>query len=237
METDLGRFGRARNRYFHMNENIFRVKVFDKNQRLNVLCLGAHPDDIEIGCGGTILRLKEEMPEAQFCWVVFSGNEIRRKEAYGSATLFLDKVKAKSIDVQCFRESYFPFEGDKIKDYFEKLAKEFSPDIVFTHYKADAHQDHRVISDLTWNTFRHHFILEYEVPKYDGDLETPNLYVLLEDAHVKRKIDNLLEGFPTQRQKPWFDEETFRSILRIRGVESRSPSKYAEAFHCRKIVL
>jgi LmbE family N-acetylglucosaminyl deacetylase len=220
-----------------MKEGILRVKVFDKNQRPNVLCLGAHPDDIEIGCGGTILRLAQEVPEAQFYWIVFSANEIRRKEAYESATIFLDKIKAKKIDVQGFRESYFPFEGDKIKDYFEKLGKEFSPDVVFTHYRSDAHQDHRVISDLTWNTFRQHFVFEYEVPKYDGDLETPNWYVLLEESCVKRKIDNLLEVFQTQRQKPWFDEETFRSILRIRGVESRSPSRYAEAFHCRKIVF
>ena len=220
-----------------MKEGILRVKVFDKNQRPNVLCLGAHPDDIEIGCGGTILRLAQEVPEAQFYWIVFSANEIRRKEAYESATIFLDKIKAKKIDVQGFRESYFPFEGDKIKDYFEKLGKEFSPDVVFTHYRSDAHQDHRIVSDLTWNTFRHHFVFEYEVPKYDGDLETPNWYVLLEESNVKRKIDNLLEVFQTQRQKPWFDEETFRSILRIRGIESRSPSKYAEAFHCRKIVF
>ena len=220
-----------------MKESICRVKVFEKNQRPNVLCLGAHPDDIEIGCGGTILRLIEELPEAQFYWIVFSGNEIRRKEAYDSARIFLEKTKAKRIDVQGFRESYFPFSGDRIKDYFEKLGKEFSPDVVFTHYRGDAHQDHRLVSDLTWNTFRNHFIFEYEVPKYDGDLATPNWYVLLEDSHVKRKIDNLLEIFQTQKEKPWFDEETFRSILRIRGMESNSPSKYAEAFYCRKIVF
>jgi LmbE family N-acetylglucosaminyl deacetylase len=220
-----------------MEDNIYRVKVFDKNQRPNILCLGAHPDDIEIGCGGTILRLLEELPEAQFYWIVFSGNQIRRKEAYDSATIFLEKAKAKKIDIQGFRESYFPFVGATIKDYFEKLGKEISPDIVFTHHRGDAHQDHRVISDLTWNTFRHHFILEYEIPKYDGDLEVPNWYVLLEEAYVKRKIGNLLGVYQTQRQKPWFDEETFRSILKIRGIESRSPTKYAEAFYCRKIVF
>ena len=220
-----------------MEDNIYRVKVFDKNQKPNILCLGAHPDDIEIGCGGTILRLVKELPEAQFYWIVFSGNQIRHKEAYDSATIFLEKAKAKKIDIQGFRESYFPFVGARIKDYFEKLGKEISPDIVFTHHRSDAHQDHRVVSDLTWNTFRHHFILEYEIPKYDGDLEVPNWYVLLEEAHVKRKIDNLLEVYQTQKQKPWFDEETFRSILKIRGIESRSPTKYAEAFYCRKIVF
>jgi LmbE family N-acetylglucosaminyl deacetylase len=216
---------------------MLRVRFFEDKQKLNILCLGAHPDDIEIGCGGTILRLIEGVPGAQFYWAVFSGDEKRGKEACESAKVFLKKVKAKKIDVQDFRESYFPFVGDKIKDYFEKLRKEFSPDIVFTHYRDDAHQDHRVISDLTWNTFRNHFIFEYEVPKYDGDLATPNWYVLLEESHVKRKINNLLEIFQTQRQKTWFDEETFRSILRIRGVESNSPSKYAEAFYCRKIVF
>jgi len=220
-----------------MEDSIYRVKVFDKNQRPNILCLGAHPDDIEIGCGGTILRLLEELPEAQFYWIVFSGNQIRRKEAYDSATIFLGKAKAKKVDIQGFRESYFPFVGAGIKDYFEKLGKEISPDIVFTHHRGDAHQDHRVISDLTWNTFRHHFIIEYEVPKYDGDLGVPNWYVLLEEAYVKRKIENLLAVYQTQRQKPWFDEETFRSILKIRGIESRSPTKYAEAFYCRKIVF
>jgi LmbE family N-acetylglucosaminyl deacetylase len=216
---------------------MLKVRFFEGNQKPNILCLGAHPDDIEIGCGGTILRLIEEVPGAQFYWAVFSGDEKRGEEACESAKVFLKKVKAKKIDVQDFRESYFPFVGDKIKDYFEKLRKEFSPDIVFTHYRDDAHQDHRVISDLTWNTFRNHFIFEYEVPKYDGDLATPNWYVLLEESHVKRKINNLLEIFQTQRQKTWFDEETFRSILRIRGVESNSPSKYAEAFYCRKIVF
>jgi LmbE family N-acetylglucosaminyl deacetylase len=216
---------------------MLKVRFFEENQKPNILCLGAHPDDIEIGCGGTILRLIEEVPEAQFYWVVFSGDERRGKEACESAKVFLKKVKAKKIDVQGFRESYFPFVGAKIKDYFEKLKNEFSPDIVFTHYSNDAHQDHRVISTLTWNTFRDHFILEYEVPKYDGDLGTPNLYVHLDKSHVQRKIDYLCDVFQTQRSKLWFDEETFRSILRIRGVESNSPSKYAEAFYCRKVVF
>lgn len=216
--------------------NIRNVKVFEKNQRPNVLCLGAHPDDIEIGCGGTILRLIEELPEAQFYWIVLSGNDVRRKEAHESANIFLEKTKFKKIEVRDFRQSYFPFVGAEIKDYFEELGKNFFPDIVFTHHRCDAHQDHRVVSNLTWNTFRDHFIFEYEVPKYDGDLKTPNWYVLLQESQVNRKISNLLKVFQTQRPKPWFDEETFRSILRIRGIESRSPSKYAEAFYCRKIV-
>jgi len=220
-----------------VKKSMLKVRFFEKNQKLNILCLGAHPDDIEIGCGGTILRLIEEVPKAQFYWAVFSGDEKRGREACESAKVFLKKVKAKKIDVQGFRESYFPFIGAKIKDYFEKLGKEYFPDIVFTHYRNDAHQDHRVISALTWNTFRDHFILEYEVPKYDGDLGTPNLYVYLNESHVERKISYLCDVFQTQKEKQWFDEETFRSILRIRGVESNSPSKYAEAFYCRKIVF
>jgi LmbE family N-acetylglucosaminyl deacetylase len=220
-----------------VKESMLRVRFFEQIQKLNILCLGAHPDDIEIGCGGTILRLLEEVPEAKFCWVVFSGDEKRGKEARESAKVFLKDAKAKKIDVKDFRESYFPFVGAEIKDYFEKLKTEFSPDIVFTHYANDAHQDHRLISNLTWNTFRDHLILEYEVPKYDGDLGTPNLYVHLNESDVRKKTKNICDIFRTQKEKKWFTEETFRSILRIRGVESNSPSKYAEAFYCRKIVF
>lgn len=216
---------------------MLRLRFFEKNQELRILCLGAHPDDIEVGCGGTIQRLIEEVHETHFFWIVFSGDGKRGKEAYEGARVFLNKVKSKKIDVQQFRESYFPFIGARIKDYFEKLKKEFSPDIIFTHYTNDAHQDHRLVSNLTWNTFRDHFILEYEVPKYDGDLGNPNLYVHLNESDVQRKIEYICDIFRTQKEKQWFTEETFRSILRIRGVESNSPSKYAEAFYCRKIVL
>ena len=217
---------------------MLKVRFFEKKyQKLNILCLGAHPDDIEIGCGGTILRLIEEVPGAQFYWAVFSGNEKRGKEAYESAKAFLKKVNAKKIDVQDFRESYFPFIGAHIKDHFEKLKKAFSPDIVFTHYNNDAHQDHRLVSNLTWNTFRDNFILEYEVPKYDGDLGRPNFFVHLTEAICRRKIAYILDIFKTQREKQWFTEDTFLSILRLRGIESNAPSKYAEAFYCRKIVF
>src|SRR5208283_3980802 len=143
--------------------------------------------------------------------------------------IFLKKLENKNIIIKHFQESYFPFIGAQIKNYFEELKVEFSPDVVFTHYKKDAHQDHRLISNLTWNTFRDHFILEYEVPKYDGDLGTPNFYVHLNESDVEKKISCLCNIFQTQKEKQWFDEETFRSILRIRGIESNSPSKYAEA--------
>lgn len=216
---------------------MLKLSFFEKNQKPKVLCLGAHADDIEIGCGGTILKLIEEAPESQFYWVIFSVDQKRSKEAYESANFFLNGVKLKKIDVQQFRESYFPFIGSHIKDYFEKLKKEFSPDIIFTHHYEDAHQDHRLIASLAWNTFRDHFILEYEVPKYDGDLGNPNLYVHLNESHIQRKINSILKTFETQKKKMWFTEETFKSILRIRGMESNSPSKYAEAFYCRKIVF
>ena len=215
---------------------MLKLKFPEKSPTLNVLCLGSHPDDIEIGCGGTILRLVER-GHVQFFWSVLSGNAKRGKEALESANAFLESVQLKKIEIQHFRESYFPFVGAQIKDYFEKLKKQFSPDLVLTHCRNDAHQDHRLISDLTWNTFRDHFILEYEVPKYDGDLGTPNFYVHLKESLVQTKIGLISSTFKTQKEKHWFTEETFRSILRIRGIESNSPSKYAEAFYCRKIIF
>ena len=216
---------------------MFRFKLLNETKKLNILCLGAHSDDIEIGCGGTILRLINELDVLKFCWVVFSGNSKRANEAQKSAAVFLKDVQSKTISVRNYQESYFPFIGDKIKNYFEKLKTEFSPDVIFTHYMNDAHQDHRLISNLTWNTFRDHLILEYEIPKYDGDLVTPNFYVYLDKTTVQRKIKFICDNFNSQKERSWFDEETFRSILRIRGLESNSPSKYAEAFHCRKLVL
>jgi LmbE family N-acetylglucosaminyl deacetylase len=206
-------------------------------KNLKVLCLGAHSDDIEIGCGGTILRLLREVPDTQFYWLVFSAKENRAKEASESAFSFLSKAKSKTIDIQNFRESYFPFIGAEIKDCFESLKNIFNPDIIFTHFNKDAHQDHKLISNLTWNTFRDHFILEYEIPKYDGDLDTPNLYSHIEAFDVQNKVDLLCTLFKTQKQRSWFSEETFRSIMRIRGVESNSPSGYAEAFYSRKIII
>ena len=216
---------------------LLKPRFFVENKEPAILCLGAHSDDIEIGCGGTILRLLEDLPKAQIYWVVFSANEQRHIEALKGAENFLNTTKNKIIDVQNFRESYFPFIGDKIKDYFEKIKNNFSPDIIFTHYAHDAHQDHQFISNLSWNTFRDHLILEYEIPKYDGDLGNPNFYVNLSEKNTREKIDYICNTFQSQKKKQWFDEETFRSLLRIRGVECNSPSKYAEAFYCRKLVL
>jgi len=216
---------------------MLQIKLLERTEKPKILCLGAHSDDIEIGCGGTILKLIEIAPKAQFRWVVFSGNNFRKEEALESASAFLNEIESKKIDIHNFRESYFPFIGAEIKDCFEKIKNEYNPDVIFTHCTNDAHQDHILISKLAWNTFRNHLILEYEIPKYDGDLGTPNLFVHLDESVVQRKIGNLCGIFKTQTKKLWFSEEVFRSILRIRGVESNSPTNYAEAFYCRKIVF
>jgi LmbE family N-acetylglucosaminyl deacetylase len=216
---------------------LFNFKFFDLNQKPQILCLGAHPDDIEIGCGSTILRIIKEVPKAEFHWVVFSGNDQRQKEAVESATAFLDDVKEKKIIIKNFRDSYFPFIGDKIKDYFENLKQELNPDAVFTHYRNDAHQDHKLIANLTWNTFRDNLIFEYEIPKFDGDLSSPNTYVQVDESEVTKKIRIITNSFKSQSTKSWFNEETFKSILTIRGVESNSRTKYAEGFYCHKIVI
>jgi LmbE family N-acetylglucosaminyl deacetylase len=216
---------------------MLKFRFSDEGSEISVLCLGAHSDDIEIGCGGTILKLIDEVDGIQFNWVVFSGDENRRKEAQKSADAFLGKKNLKKLEIKDFRESYFPYVGAQVKDYFEELKAAIFPNIIFTHYRNDAHQDHRLISDLTWNTFRDSLILEYEVPKYDGDLGIPNLFAHLDELIVKKKIDYIINTFKTQTGKMWFTEDTFRSIMRIRGIESNSPSKYAEAFHCRKIVF
>ncbi|MGH8579646.1 MAG: PIG-L deacetylase family protein [Gammaproteobacteria bacterium] len=201
------------------------------------LCLGSHCDDIEIGCGGTILRLVQEHPKIKLHWVVFSSDRTRAAEAQKSAEYFLERVGNKIITIKEFKNSFFPFCGAEIKEYFEKLKTRISPDIVFTHYRGDLHQDHRLISDLTWNTFRDHLILEYEIVKYDGDFSSPNFFVPLSDDERKRKVRYILECFETQKGKHWFTEETFYSVMRLRGIECNSSSGYAEAFYCRKMVL
>jgi LmbE family N-acetylglucosaminyl deacetylase len=203
-----------------------------------VLCLGAHSDDIEIGCGGTILRLIETFPDLSFHWVVFGASgEKRKEEAWASATNFLSSVKHKNVLIKKFRDGFFPYIGAEVKDSFEQLKREISPDLILTHYRQDLHQDHRLISELTWNTFRNHLIWEYEIPKYDGDLGSPNVFIHLTESTCRRKIAYLLEHFGTQRSRDWFTEDTFLSILRLRGVESNAPEKYAEAFYCRKLVF
>jgi len=203
---------------------------------IKILCLGAHSDDIEIGCGGTILELLSGDLQIAVSWIVFSSGSDREREARTSAELFLKKATHKQVLVKQFRDGFFPFEGAQIKEEFEKLKNEISPDLIFTHYRNDRHQDHRTISDLTWNTWRHHLILEYEIPKYDGDLGIPNCFVPLNPETCKLKTRYICETFQTQSNKAWLTEDTFQAILRLRGVECAASEKYAEAFYCRKLV-
>jgi LmbE family N-acetylglucosaminyl deacetylase len=202
-----------------------------------VLCLGAHCDDIEIGCGGTVLRLREANPELEIHWVVLCSDERRRSEAQEGARRFLGAGAEKRVQIQGFRDGFLPYEGREVKEFFERLKGELQPDLILTHYRADLHQDHRVVSDLTWNTFRNHLILEFEIPKYDGDLGVPSLFVPLSEAQMARKCEHVLAAFPSQRARRWFSEDTFRALARLRGVECNAPEGYAEAFHARKLVL
>jgi LmbE family N-acetylglucosaminyl deacetylase len=203
---------------------------------VQLLCLGAHSDDIEIGCGGTLLHLKQAFPGLKFYWVVFSAGGPRGREAAKGAELFTAGCE-KEIILKEFRDGFFPYDGAQLKDFFEVLKSRVNPDLIFTQWSGDAHQDHRLLSELTWNTFRDHLILEYEVPKYDGDMGRPNFFVPLEAPLFDQKIDHLLTVFESQRGKKWFDRDTFRSLMRLRGMESNSPSGYAEAFHARKVML
>jgi LmbE family N-acetylglucosaminyl deacetylase len=202
-----------------------------------VLCLGAHADDIEIGCGGTLLKLTEQNPNITVHWVVFSATSPRAREAKASGQVFLRTAHAKRIVIKGFRDSYFPFMGARIKKYVQQLSREVEPDLIFTHYRKDLHQDHRLLAELTWNAFRNHLILEYEIPKYDGDMGAPNAYVHLSKELAERKVRHICEQFRTQKAKQWFSEDTFMALLRLRGLESNSPGKYAEAFYCRKMLL
>ena len=203
----------------------------------NVLCLGAHADDIEIGCGGTLLKLARDHPDVHVWWVVFSAEGVRAREARASAKAFLGGTHRSKVVVKGFKGSFFPFQGERIKEYFEDIKAAFRPDVVFTHYRDDRHQDHRVLSDLTWNTFRDHLILEYEIPKYDGDLGVPNLFVPLDGDLGRQKVESVCRFFKSQATKHWFSEDTFLSLMRLRGIECASATKYAEAFFCRKLIV
>jgi LmbE family N-acetylglucosaminyl deacetylase len=212
--------------------------TFENTRRpLQILCLGAHSDDIEIGCGGAILELLRTRRNLHFHWVVFSSGEDREREARRSAALFLKGAAKQHVEILNFRNSFFPFEGTQIKEYFESLKDRLSPDLIFTHSRDDLHQDHRVLNQFTWNTWRNHFILEYEIPKYDGDLGSPNFFVPFDRRICDRKIKHLMACFATQRNKQWFTEDTFKGLMRIRGIEANSPGNFAEGFYSRKILL
>jgi LmbE family N-acetylglucosaminyl deacetylase len=203
---------------------------------LRLLFLGAHSDDIEIGCGGTILRLVMEHKIKEIYWVVFTSNPDRKQEALNSASFFLSNAISKRIEVKDLKDGYLPYQGAQMKNYFEEM-KTFDPDVIFTHCRGDLHQDHRVVNELTWNTFRNHLIIEYEIPKYDADLTQPNFFVPLEEQVVKKKIHGLQTYFTSQTNKQWFDEVTFTALLRLRGLECASSTKFAEAFHVRKLII
>jgi LmbE family N-acetylglucosaminyl deacetylase len=202
-----------------------------------VLCIGAHCDDIEIGCGASLQWLRTRWPGADVRWLVLSADGPRRAEAETGARLMLGDAAADRVSFGSFRDGFLPYEGAAVKQCFEQMKRRVDPDLILTHYRGDLHQDHRLAGELTWNTWRDHLILEYEIPKYDGDLGRPNCFLPVSSAQLEEKIRILLEVYASQRAKAWFTAETFRGLARLRGVESNSPSGYAEAFHVPKLVL
>lgn len=213
------------------------LRLPDTPKPLRLLCLGAHADDIEIGCGGTVLRLTEEVPDISVRWVVFTGSEARTREASNSAGDFLAAVTDRTVSVHDFRDGFLPYEGTQVKQAFEQLKRDYDPGLILTHYTGDAHQDHRLIAELTYNTFRDHLILEYEIPKHDGDLGNPNVFMPLSEMQARRKAAALLRHFASQLQRRWFTEDTFLAMMRLRGAFSNAPGGFAEGFYCRKALL
>ncbi len=212
------------------------LSIGPTDKPLSVLCLGAHSDDIEIGAGATMLHWCSRRP-INVHWCVLSGNNERAKEAKASAEDYVQDASGYEIELQSFKDGFFPYQGEAIKSWFEGLKQRIQPDVVFTHRREDAHQDHREICSLTWNTFRDHLILEYEIPKWDGDIGQPDTYVSVPESIIKKKADLLMKHFGTQRGKDWFDPETFMGLARIRGMECRAPERYAEGFYTRKVTL
>jgi LmbE family N-acetylglucosaminyl deacetylase len=202
-----------------------------------VLALGSHSDDIEIGCGATLLALTRARPEIEVTWVVLGAEGEREREARACAEAFMGAATQSEVVVHGFRDGFFPYVGGEVKDVFEGLKSRLDPDLILTHARHDLHQDHRLVCELTWNTWRNHLILEYEIPKYDGDLGTPNVFVPISEEVAREKVRLVLSAFESQAAKHWFDEQLFLGLMRVRGMEGRSPSGYAEAFTCRKLSL
>ena len=209
----------------------------ERPERPRILLLGAHSDDIEIGCGSTVLRLSEEMPDADVFWVVFSANGPRKREARESARDFLASFASHTVELHEFRDSFFPDQFAAIKEKFEDLKERFRPSVVFTHFRGDMHQDHRLIAELTWNTFRSELILEYEIPKYEGDLGNPNLFVAISAEQMESKVNKLAHHFETQQHRKWFSRDLFTGLMHLRGLHAASPTGFAEAFYCRKLSI
>jgi LmbE family N-acetylglucosaminyl deacetylase len=214
-----------------------KLRLFpDTKEAVTFLFLGAHCDDIEIGCGGTLLRLVKEYPNSRFVWVVLSSDTMRAKEVRQSYARFLDAAADKRLHIEQFRNGYFPYVGASIKDYFEQLKSKENPDLIFTHYRHDLHQDHRLVSELTWNTFRDHCIFEYEVPKYDGDVGSPNVFFSITRETGERKADYIEKCYRSQHSHRWFTRETFLALMRLRGIECNAEEGLAEAYYCRKLI-
>jgi LmbE family N-acetylglucosaminyl deacetylase len=213
------------------------LSLFSAEPVRRALAIGCHADDIEIGCGGTILTLIRSHPEIEIDWVVLAASGDRAEEARSSAEAFLADAGAARVEVHPFRDGFLPYSNGEVKELFEELKGRVDPQLIFTHTRHDLHQDHRHACELTWNTFRNHLILEYEIPKVDGDLGAPNLFVPLTEEVARRKAALLAQHFPTQAGKHWFDEELFMGLMRIRGMEAIAPERYAEAFMCRKAVV
>jgi LmbE family N-acetylglucosaminyl deacetylase len=214
-----------------------RLSLLEGSGPKRVLALGAHSDDIEIGCGGTLLRLIAERRDLEITWAVFCSTPERAREAQASAEAFLEGAGKKRVVVKSHRDGFLPYSGAAVKEDFEQLKREVSPDLILTHYRDDRHQDHRTVSDLTWNTWRNHLILEYEIPKYDGDFGSPGFFCPLSEATLEKKIGLILSAFPTQAGKSWFSADLFRAVARIRGMECAATDRFAEAFYCRKAVF
>jgi LmbE family N-acetylglucosaminyl deacetylase len=213
------------------------VSILTGDGPLRVLALGAHADDIEIGCGATILRLAAERRHLEVTWIVFCATPERAVEARQSAAAFLEGVERQRVVVREFRDGFLPYVGAAVKEAFEDLKREVEPDLILTHHREDLHQDHRLVSELTWNTWRNHLILEYEIPKYDGDLGRPNVFVTFPERLLRRKIELVLQHYASQRGKHWFTADLLQAVARIRGMECVAPEQVAEAFHGRKLRL
>ena len=213
------------------------LKIDKSEETITILAMGAHCDDIEIGCGGAILSIIKDNPHVNITWIVFSSTEKRKVEATKGAKLYCENAAAFDLRIMDFKDGFLPYHGEDLKNTFESLKGEINPDLIFTHYRHDLHQDHRLVSELTWNTFRNHLILEYEIPKWDGDIGTPNTFVHLDEATGLKKIKYLQQIYNSQKTKAWFTDDLFWSLMRIRGMESNSPSLIAEAFYSRKSIL
>ena len=213
------------------------LELLGKTELRTVLVLGAHCDDPEIGCGGTLLRLARSFPRAKFIWTTLSSDPVRAKETSRAVSCLLSGIADVELRIDSFRASFFPHDAARIKEIFEALKNTCSPDLILTHYRHDLHQDHRVINELTWNTFRNHLILEYEIPKFDGDLGAPNAFVPLTREDLRQKTDVLMQCFASQLDRKWFTRETFEAIARLRGIECNAPEGFAEAFYVRKARL